>query len=345
MNGLTSVLGGVWVWVWTEKPSDLEPFTGAIVRAANGEGHTSPVGFDFRLNYQGWQRSTTKPLIAWTFLYPTSDGATAGKMLAAVDAAGYIIDWEDVSGKAASGAQLAECIKAIRQARPGRPVGFSSYPTAQQCHDHGIDWEAGISMCDFVSPQMYFGSQVAHYDDILADAGGRYVQLDVAPRDYQFWPDHAAVHLRGGEGVSVWRLGVLTAADRLKAAQLLEASGMGFDAASEKFLTDLQDNQTRMLDHGDPKVPGHNWHHQALGTALANSHNAIISTLGLLVEKVDQLAATVDQLAAGGGAAPEAAAVVTEMGNRLRIPVVSMVPPAVPGPGTTSGAAAPTDES
>lgn len=327
-SGIADVLGGTWAWVWTEPPSDLGAFTGAIVRAANGEGHTSPAGFDFRTSYQSWANSTTQPLIAWTFLYASSDGVKAAQQLAAVDAVAYVIDWEDDKGAAASGYELSRCVAELRRQRPGRPVGFSSYPTRAQCEDHGVDYMSGVAVCDFVSPQMYYDYQAADYPQIIADARGRYVQLAVAPADRAGWVVDARTHLHDGSGVSFWRLGVLTPKHRLLIAQLTEEFDMDEATVQHavRVVLGLHENM-------DP-IPGHTrndtWAHdlmvaQAAQGVVLTSLNKAVGDLALalttLAQKIDALG--------GGAAGATADQIVTLAGQRMAtpLPVVTMAPP------------------
>lgn len=322
------MLGGTWAWVWTEPPSDLSAFTGAIVRAANGDGHLSDAGFDFRSSYQSWRKATTQPLIAWTFLYGSSDGTMAGQQLAAVDAPAYVIDWEDYQGAVASGYELRKCVTRLRQLRPGRPIGFSSYPTRAQCIQHGIAWDAGIEACDFVSPQMYYDYQAAQYERIIADARGRYVQLAVSPANRDLFAADARRHLSDGSGVSFWRLGVLTPKHRLLIAQLTEEFDMDEATVQHavRVVLGLHENM-------DP-IPGHTrndtWAHdmmvsQAAQGVVLTSLNKAVGDLALactaLAQKIDALG--------GGAAGATADQIVTLAGQRMATPspVVTMAPP------------------
>lgn len=320
------MLGGTWAWVWTEPPSELGAFTGAIVRAANGDGHLSDAGFDFRSSYQSWRKSTTQPLIAWTFLYPTSDGALAAAQLAAVDAPAYVIDWEDTADGTASGDQLRECVTALSNARPGRPIGFSSYPTRAQAESHGIDWDVGIEACDFVSPQMYYDYQAAQYSRIIADARGRYVQLAVSPANRDLFAADARRHLSDGSGVSFWRLGVLTPKHRLLIAQLTEEFDMDEATVQHavRVVLGLHENM-------DP-IPGHQrndtWAHdimvaQAAQGVVLTSLNKAVGDLALactaLAQKIDALG--------GGAAGATADQIVTLAGQRMAAaPAVQLAP-------------------
>jgi hypothetical protein len=217
-------LDGTWTWVWQERPETVRFCRGLIVRAANGTTTLNPQGFDFHENYARWRAAFSGPLIAWTYLYEHNDPVLAARALAQSEALAYIIDWEDAAGPAPSGRNFQQCVDALRKMRPNVPVGFSSYPTRQQAEAHGVDWDAGLAVVDFVSPQMYYGYQIADYDQVIADAKGRYVQLDLEPAASDQWASAAQTHLRRGSGVAFWRLGTLTAGQRQQISVLQEAT-------------------------------------------------------------------------------------------------------------------------
>lgn len=295
------ILDGTWTWVWKEPPERVSFCRGLIVRAANGNGITDPQGFDFQLNYIRWRRQFSGPLIAWTYLYDGSDPVEAARVLAAVAAPAYIIDWEDAAGPAPSGDQLQACVKEIRRLRPGDPVGFSSYPTRVQAMEHGVDWDRGLEVCDFVAPQMYYGYQIADYPQVLADAHGRYVQLDVEPPASTAWPIDIGAHLEGGQGVSFWRLGILGAVVRNQIAGFTQEGTL-----SEQTIIDAvnkhADDLFRLGDHGDTTI-GHPNSRKVLAdqiSAVAEQINVLSNALDMLAEKVDALAAKVGPAPGGG---------------------------------------------
>ncbi len=299
------VLDGTWAWVWKERPETVRFCRGLIVRAANGEGITDPQGFDFHENYRRWRAAFSGPLMAWTYLYEHSDPVLAARALAQSEALAYIIDWEDAAGPTPSGAHLQLCVDALRKMRPSVPVGFSSYPTRQQAEAHGVDWAAGLAVCDFVSPQMYYGSQIANYAQVLADARGRYVQLDLAPADSPHWVDHASEHLAGGQGISFWRLGMLTAAQRQQISVLQEAT----EVTQADIVAAVRD---ALNLSGDLAVPAGQLNNDKLAQILVsqaqdqhNALNALASAVNGNTAALLEVKAKLDTLGDAAGPTPE----------------------------------------
>jgi hypothetical protein len=298
------VLDGTWAWVWQERPETVRFCRGLIVRAANGEGTQNPQGFDFRENYRQWRAAFSGPLIAWTYLYANSDPVLAARALAQSEALAYIIDWEDAAGPAASGRNFQQCVDALRKMRPSVPVGFSSYPTRQQAEAHGVDWDAGLAVVDFVSPQMYYGYQIANYGQVIADAKGRYVQLDLEPAASDQWASAAQTHLQRGFGVACWRLGTLTAGQRQQLSVLQEATEM----TQADIVAAVRD---ALNLHGDLAIPGGQVNNDRLAIILVehlqgqeNSLRDLTSAVADLGTAVAAANITLDRLAGGPGPAP-----------------------------------------
>ena len=297
-------LDGTWTWVWKEPPEPVRFCHGLIVRAANGNGVTDPQGFNFRRNYSNWRLAFPGPLIAWTYLYNTSDPVEAARVLADVSAVAYIIDWEDAAGPAPSGLKLQRTVDELRMWRPSIPIGFSSYPTKAQAQAHGVDWDAGIASCDFVAPQTYYNYQVADYGQVIADAKGRQVQLDLEPGAASGWHDLAQRHLGKGQGVSFWRLGTQGSAVRELIRELEEANDVT-DA-------DIQRAVRAVLHLEDSlAVPKGQLHNDKLAQMLVggsqSQHNAIVALASAVngnTAALLEIKAQLDTLAARQGPAP-----------------------------------------
>ncbi len=292
------VLDGTWAWVWKEPPERVNFCRGLIVRAANGNSLRDPQGFDFLTNYERWQEAFSGPLIAWTYLYDTSEPVFAARMLANAQAVGYIVDWEDAAGPAPSGDQLLEFVAELRRLKPDVPIGFSSYPTRAQALAHGVDWDLGIQVCDFVAPQAYYDYQVHDYATIVADAKGCYVQLDLEPQASTAWGIDAGEHLAAGKGVSFWRLGILGADTRNRIAGYT-----GEVILSEQTIIDAvnkhADTLFRYGDHGDETIG-----HGNSRAVLAELIGAVSTQIAVLGDAVAALAAKVDVLETKVGPAP-----------------------------------------
>ncbi|HEY5989329.1 MAG TPA: hypothetical protein VIV12_23550 [Streptosporangiaceae bacterium] len=292
------ILDGTWTWVWQEPPEQIRFCRGLIVRAANGDSTRNPQGFDFLANYERWQAAFSGPLIAWTYLYQGSTPELAARLLALSDAVAYIIDWEDAAGPAPSGAQLFACVEEIRRLKPGVPIGFSSYPTRAQAMAHGVDWDLGIQVCDFVAPQMYYGYQIADYLEVLDDAKGRYVQLDLSPAASNAWSLDIGKHLEGGRGVSFWRLGILGAVVRNQIAGFTQ-EGVLSEQTIIEAVNKHADDLFRYGDHGDTTVG-----HGNSRVELRADIRALGGTVDVVNNKLVALAAAIDALAAKVGPAP-----------------------------------------
>ena len=236
-------LPGRWGWVWTEPPQRLDGMEGAFVRSANGTSTKEPVamgGFDFLANWHAWQKSTTKPLVAWNYLYPSSDPLAAAEAQALADAKAYVIDIEEAGHPAG---QVRNYCRRLRELRPNRAIGFSSYPTRAQAVSHGVPWDELIDCCDFGAPQVYYGYQEAAYSQVLADHKGMAVHLDLSPEDVgdASWVRLAQRHLDTGAGVSFWRLGILSGAERYAIEKLTVSTQGGMfmglsDAEQQELL-------------------------------------------------------------------------------------------------------------
>jgi hypothetical protein len=198
--------GKVAAWVWRDRPRPLgAAFDMLWVRAANGGRNTGPDGFDFLANYRAWQAASSVPLVPWTWIYPTTSPLAGAAALAKVDAPAYILDVEEL----VPADTIRRFVAELRRLRPGRPVGFSSYPTrAQFVNVNGASaggtWDALVSSCDFGCPQVYFSSQAGRMPQVVADMAGKPVHVAVSPADYSGWLDVARLAVGVHLGVSVW---------------------------------------------------------------------------------------------------------------------------------------------
>ncbi len=295
------VLNGTWTWVWKEPPERVNFCRGLIVRAANGNSLKDPQGFDFLTNYQRWQVAFSGPLIAWTYLYDSSEPLLAAEALAQAQAVAYIVDWEDAAGRAPSGDQLAAFVAELRRLKPDVPIGFSSYPTRAQAIAHGVDWDTGLEVCDFIAPQAYYDYQVHDYAEIITDAKGRYVQLDLEPQASTAWGIDADEHLAAGKGVSFWRLGILGADTRNRIAGYTQEGIL-----SEQTIIDAvnkhADTLFRYGDHGDETIGHANSRARlaALIEVVGQQVSSLADTVAALGVKVDALEAKVGPAPGGG---------------------------------------------
>jgi hypothetical protein len=210
------MLRGIASFVWQDDPGqDADAVTTWLVKAANGNG-TVGNGHDFAKSYAAWAKHVgPEHTHAWTWLYHTTDGRRAADMLvgSAPHAAGYGIDVEgDDPGVAVSLdlEQLAPVVRAfyrrIRELRPGVDVWFTSYPDRWQATSHGAPWQELIAGADYGIPQIYFSSQGARWDGIVADHGGKPVIAAFSPGDWaQGWTTLATTALRRFGGVAIWR--------------------------------------------------------------------------------------------------------------------------------------------
>ena len=303
------ILDGTWAWVWKETPEPIHFCRGLIVRAANGNLVTAPEGFNFATNYQRWRASFAGPLIAWTYLYATSDPQAAAHALTRMDAVAYIIDWEDAQGPAPDAERLRRTVSYIRQFRPGRPVGFSSYPTRAQAEAHGVDWDAGLQVCDFVAPQMYYGYQIAAYRQVLADAKGRYVQLDVEPPASASWGQDVAPHLESGQGVSFWRLGILSAEVRAQIKLFQEAIEVSLTKDDVRAALGLREGEQVATDTDIATILRGDVTHPDSQKNIHADTGALLAKLGIMQAQLTAIKDAITALEGRPGPAPGGATV------------------------------------
>lgn len=184
-----------YVFIWEDAPGNTHGFV-PVVRAANGATVTNPAGYDYRSNYAAWVKAMGEALPAWDYLYPGTDGATAGKVLAAAapHAPFYVIDVED------QGVTQAALEALIAQLPADRPVYLSTYGLMSQCDSRGIPYQArGL---DGIWPQVYFSSQMA---GIAQWRGKHYTAWPTfSPADCPTWTDDV-----DAGPCAMWRYGVL----------------------------------------------------------------------------------------------------------------------------------------
>jgi len=184
-----------YVFIWEDAPGDTHGFV-PVVRAANSATVKNPAGYDYQANYEQWTKAMGEPLPAWDYLYPGTDGAAAGKVLAAAAPAApfYVIDVED------QGVTAAQLETLIAQLPASRPVYLSTYGLISQCDSRGIPYQAhGLAG---IWPQVYFPSQLAG----IAQWRGRHFTTwpTFSPADAPNWTSEV-----DAGPCSLWRYGVL----------------------------------------------------------------------------------------------------------------------------------------
>lgn len=209
-------------WVWRDGlPSDPKApavpagVDGLLVRAANGTGYTGSGGFSYRASYAAWAaRAGAAHCGAWTWLGPptSSDGRAAADALhTAAPAAPYYV--ADVEGALSRG-QATAFVRRLAELAPGRPVGFSSYPTRAQAVRFGVPWDELVDVCQFSAPQVYWPAQRAQLAQVLLDhhrssGAALPVHVAVSPTDDPGgWLTIAREGVGRLAGTSVWRLGL-----------------------------------------------------------------------------------------------------------------------------------------
>lgn len=200
------IRSGVWLYVWSDRPAAgaLDGFTGALVRAANGDGTVSgSSGYDFAASWRAWTAAYPGRCQPWTYLYPSSDGARSARALYGVVGRQplYQVDLED----AVPPATIRAFCASLRALAPGAKLIFDSYPSrAQFLRVNGAasaaTWDTAIEQFDGLNPQIYWATQ-AHYDadrdgvpDYLDDARGMPVLPAISvsgadPTRPPSWPD------------------------------------------------------------------------------------------------------------------------------------------------------------
>jgi len=195
-------------WVWRTRPEALpDGLQAMLVRAANA-AVTDGNGVDFAANYRAWKELLGGRVLPWTWLGPpaSSDGLAAAEVV--VEAAPgeplYVVRIEqglpDMEAEA-----FAE---RLRQLVPGALLGFSSYPTRAQAASFGVPWDACVAVFDLGLPQVYFASQRAELERVVADHRDRPLQVVVSPGDDAGWLATARAGLERHLGASIWRHGL-----------------------------------------------------------------------------------------------------------------------------------------
>ncbi|HEX6673538.1 MAG TPA: hypothetical protein VF486_00715 [Actinomycetes bacterium] len=178
-----------------------------LVRAANAAA-TDGDGVDFAANYRAWKELLGGRVLPWTWLGPpaSTDGLAAAEVV--VEAAPgeplYVVRIEqglpDLEAEAFA--------QRLRQLVPGALLGFSSYPTRAQAASFGVPWDACVAMFDLGLPQVFFASQRAELERVVADHRDRPLQVVVSPGDDAGWLATARVGLERYLGASIWRHGL-----------------------------------------------------------------------------------------------------------------------------------------
>lgn len=292
------MLQGIVSFVWQDAPGrDADGVDAWAVKAANGNGHTSPEGFDFRANARAWAADRgTDRVHGWTWLYHTTDGVTAARELveSLPHAPGYGIDVEgDDPGVTATLdiRQLTPVVQAfcaeMRRLRPDADLWFTSYPDRWQAVAHGAPWDALVAGCDYGLPQVYYAEQAARWPQIVADHKGKPVVPALSPGDWtNGWAAFARQRLLEHCGLAIWRYpGTRNYASYISAlARLVQE-----DDVTPEDIARIADETVRRLRHdpiADPRDPskqttvqvvwslGARYAHSALG-ALADVQDGI----------------------------------------------------------------------
>lgn len=180
---------GIWIYVWQDPPADhaLDGYDGALVRAANGMGVTNPAGFNFAANYDKWVAKFGADRVQpWTYLYPSSDGATAAQVL--FNSAGKLDTYQcDLEDAVDPGRIKAFCDK-LHTLSPGCRLVFDSYPTRAQfvrITGGAATWDQAVRSFDVFCPQVYFTSQ---FDDGWEDEfSGKPIWPAFSPANTASW--------------------------------------------------------------------------------------------------------------------------------------------------------------
>jgi hypothetical protein len=207
------MLNGTWLWVYNRRPvhSGLNGFTGAIVRAANGNGVHTASGFDYSELYARWAHAYTPArCAAWTWLYGPSevgggshtDGYLAATAIAesAPQAPSYLADIEhDVPA-----AEIAKFTSRLRELKPGVPLGFTSWPTEHQASTYHVPWTALVEHFDFGAPQVYEGYQGDLIETVIHDHHQKPLNVIFRPDRWPGWQACASAMLQRFGGFSIW---------------------------------------------------------------------------------------------------------------------------------------------
>lgn len=201
---------GKQLFVWEDgvQPAFSHGYDGVIVKVADGLSTASPGGFSWADNFQAWRKASGyRAIHAWGVPYP-GDGARFGSNIAPhlVGASSLTLDVEDFNGAVWDTAAVDALVGGVRAALPHLSIGYSSYPTAQQCADHHIDHAALERLCDFSMPQVYYPYQTAEL--ALIQSEHHHPILLVSPPDAANWLEIADASEKRYGGVGFWRAGV-----------------------------------------------------------------------------------------------------------------------------------------
>lgn len=202
--------GSVISMVWEEPPPGSWPdgYDSVCVKACDGLQAGGGQHFGWADNAAEWMRKyPDRGIGVWAVAYP-GDGGRLGELLAArVPHAKYVVlDIEDWPGITWRDADIQAIVEGVRAHLPGLLVAYSTYPTAGQCHDHGIDQPLLERLCDFAMPQVYYPYQRLDIDQVSRDH--RHPHVIAAPVDDPQWEDTARWSLTHSAGVFLWRAGL-----------------------------------------------------------------------------------------------------------------------------------------
>lgn len=266
----TSVIPRRLAWVWRDRTGRLPGGVDAVlVKAADGADVFGRRGYDYSADWRAW---AGVPRIPWTWLGPpeSSDGVRCADVLFEVTGPQpfYVVDVEE--GPIPAG-QITRFANRLRVRGPGSQVWFTSFPTRAQATDHGVPWDECVDACDGGMPQVYFASQRAKLDLVIADHRGKPVHVAVSPIDDPDtdrvpsggdpgWLDSALVGIRHA-GVSIWRYGLAQFAGL--AAQLPAPPAPAVHPPEEDEMTPV----IVRADGVGPLLVVFNGHRRQIGTA------------------------------------------------------------------------------
>lgn len=195
----------VWETPWPGAWPD--GYDAVCVKAADGRQANHPGGFGWADNANAWHNAAGGHQVGvWVYCYP-GDGADIGSVLKSYAPwADYVVlDVEDASNSAWTWGDVDAIVDGVHTTLPGVPIGYCTYPTADQARSQGVPFDQLKVRCDFAVPQVYYPYQGAQLDQVFADNGRTYVAVE--PDDDPAWSAVATESIHRSGAVFVWHAG------------------------------------------------------------------------------------------------------------------------------------------
>lgn len=209
---MTAPHGRILTVVSTPAPDEWPVgWDGACVMLADLRHPALSAASDLTTNADGWHNiARGRPVGVWVDCGPESGGMAGTLVEHFAPWAEYVVlQFTAVSGAGWEPADTVFIVDGCRASLPDMPVGFATYPTADDALEQGVNWRELKSACDFAVPLVAAPYMAPDLAQVWADHGQAYLQ--VAPEDDSGWLAKASESVHRSGAVFVWHGGMADA--------------------------------------------------------------------------------------------------------------------------------------